>query len=191
MFRAKNGLTGLALIAMGKNWFDTKRNTFLTRGSKKLTPPPVVPTFSPRPLLSVPHGGWIPRWRAWRSGPRRSGVSSLLSTPERRARWTLLTQGLCGRTAPRYWRRYTIFFSAILSETQQHRINASRASLHRHSHPVCALSDEITASFRRFGHLFVDWPHKAESKSYFPPKGTPCVHSVVSARFSLLCNWNT
>ncbi len=32
--------------------------------------------------------------------------------------------------------------------------------------------DEITASFRRFGHLFVDWPHKAESKSYFPPKGT-------------------
>uniref|UniRef100_H3CEF6 Cytoplasmic polyadenylation element binding protein 4a n=1 Tax=Tetraodon nigroviridis TaxID=99883 RepID=H3CEF6_TETNG len=31
--------------------------------------------------------------------------------------------------------------------------------------------DEITASFRRFGHLIVDWPHKAESKSYFPPKG--------------------
>uniref|UniRef100_W5L1Y0 Cytoplasmic polyadenylation element binding protein 4 n=1 Tax=Astyanax mexicanus TaxID=7994 RepID=W5L1Y0_ASTMX len=31
--------------------------------------------------------------------------------------------------------------------------------------------DEITASFRRFGPLFVDWPHKAESKSYFPPKG--------------------
>uniref|UniRef100_UPI003590087F cytoplasmic polyadenylation element-binding protein 2-like isoform X2 n=1 Tax=Myxine glutinosa TaxID=7769 RepID=UPI003590087F len=31
--------------------------------------------------------------------------------------------------------------------------------------------DEITASFRRFGLLVVDWPHKAESKSYFPPKG--------------------
>ncbi|XP_069754962.1 cytoplasmic polyadenylation element-binding protein 4b isoform X2 [Narcine bancroftii] len=31
--------------------------------------------------------------------------------------------------------------------------------------------DEITASFRRFGSLVVDWPHKAESKSYFPPKG--------------------
>uniref|UniRef100_A0A9J7Y7P1 Cytoplasmic polyadenylation element binding protein 2 n=2 Tax=Cyprinus carpio TaxID=7962 RepID=A0A9J7Y7P1_CYPCA len=30
--------------------------------------------------------------------------------------------------------------------------------------------DEITSSFRRFGHLVVDWPHKAESKSYFPPK---------------------
>ncbi|KAJ6668904.1 hypothetical protein lerEdw1_007713 [Lerista edwardsae] len=30
--------------------------------------------------------------------------------------------------------------------------------------------DEITASFRRFGPLVVDWPHKAESKSYFPPK---------------------
>ncbi|MGH0154484.1 UNVERIFIED_CONTAM: hypothetical protein FKN15_054019 [Acipenser sinensis] len=30
--------------------------------------------------------------------------------------------------------------------------------------------DEITTSFRRFGHLVVDWPHKAESKSYFPPK---------------------
>lgn len=32
-------------------------------------------------------------------------------------------------------------------------------------------SDEITSSFRRFGPLIVDWPHKAESKSYFPPKG--------------------
>ncbi|KAJ6222955.1 hypothetical protein RDWZM_001500 [Blomia tropicalis] len=31
--------------------------------------------------------------------------------------------------------------------------------------------EEITASFRRFGPLIVDWPHKAESKSYFPPKG--------------------
>ena len=31
--------------------------------------------------------------------------------------------------------------------------------------------EEIKASFRRFGTLIVDWPHKAESKSYFPPKG--------------------
>ncbi|XP_036282231.1 cytoplasmic polyadenylation element-binding protein 3-like, partial [Pipistrellus kuhlii] len=31
--------------------------------------------------------------------------------------------------------------------------------------------DEITASFLRFGPLVVDWPHKAETKSYFPPKG--------------------
>lgn len=31
--------------------------------------------------------------------------------------------------------------------------------------------EEITASFRHFGSLVVDWPHKAESKSYFPPKG--------------------
>lgn len=36
---------------------------------------------------------------------------------------------------------------------------------------LCFLTDEITNSFRRFGHLVVDWPHKAESKSYFPPKG--------------------
>lgn len=34
-----------------------------------------------------------------------------------------------------------------------------------------SVSDEITSSFRRFGPLVVDWPHKAESKSYFPPKG--------------------
>ena len=33
------------------------------------------------------------------------------------------------------------------------------------------ISEEINASFRRFGSLVVDWPHKAESKSYFPPKG--------------------
>lgn len=33
------------------------------------------------------------------------------------------------------------------------------------------LSDEICNTFSRFGSLVVDWPHKAESKSYFPPKG--------------------
>lgn len=38
--------------------------------------------------------------------------------------------------------------------------------------PIFSPSDEITSSFRRFGHLVVDWPHKAESKSYFPPKGS-------------------
>lgn len=43
--------------------------------------------------------------------------------------------------------------------------------------------DEITASFRRFGHLFVDWPHKAESKSYFPPKGASNCHHG----FFILC----
>jgi len=36
---------------------------------------------------------------------------------------------------------------------------------------IVLFADEITASFRRFGPLVVDWPHKAESKSYFPPKG--------------------
>ncbi|KXJ81114.1 hypothetical protein RP20_CCG021729 [Aedes albopictus] len=30
---------------------------------------------------------------------------------------------------------------------------------------------EITTSFNQYGALVVDWPHKAESKSYFPPKG--------------------
>lgn len=37
--------------------------------------------------------------------------------------------------------------------------------------PLSISVDEITNSFRRYGHLVVDWPHKAESKSYFPPKG--------------------
>lgn len=41
--------------------------------------------------------------------------------------------------------------------------------------------DEITASFRRFGPLVVDWPHKAESKSYFPPKGNAFKMSPVLA----------
>jgi len=38
--------------------------------------------------------------------------------------------------------------------------------------------DEIHASFCRFGPLTVDWPHKAESKSYFPPKGNLLVLSL-------------
>ena len=41
--------------------------------------------------------------------------------------------------------------------------------------------DEITASFRRFGPLVVDWPHKAESKSYFPPKGNALKMSTLPA----------
>lgn len=43
--------------------------------------------------------------------------------------------------------------------------------------------DEITASFRRFGPLVVDWPHKAESKSYFPPKGYAFLLFQVSNHF--------
>ncbi|ELW48008.1 Cytoplasmic polyadenylation element-binding protein 4 [Tupaia chinensis] len=41
--------------------------------------------------------------------------------------------------------------------------------------------DEITASFRRFGPLIVDWPHKAESKSYFPPKDESSVQALIDA----------
>ena len=35
---------------------------------------------------------------------------------------------------------------------------------------ICTI-EEIIAHFQRFGPLIVDWPHKQESKSYFPPKG--------------------
>jgi hypothetical protein len=35
-----------------------------------------------------------------------------------------------------------------------------------------SLPDEIKDHFLRFGPLTVDWPHKAQSKAYFPPKGT-------------------
>ncbi|KAL7295693.1 hypothetical protein TKK_0011045 [Trichogramma kaykai] len=37
--------------------------------------------------------------------------------------------------------------------------------------PPDIAEEEITSSFQCFGALVVDWPHKAESKSYFPPKG--------------------
>lgn len=47
--------------------------------------------------------------------------------------------------------------------------------------------DEITASFRRFGPLVVDWPHKAESKSYFPPKGNALKMLPLSAHKCLHC----
>ncbi len=33
------------------------------------------------------------------------------------------------------------------------------------------IPDEIKEHFIRFGPLSVDWPHKAQSKAYFPPKG--------------------
>lgn len=37
---------------------------------------------------------------------------------------------------------------------------------------VCVFIDEIRDHFIQFGSLTVDWPHKAQSKAYFPPKGT-------------------
>ena len=47
-------------------------------------------------------------------------------------------------------------------------------------------SDEIRDHFLPFGILSVDWPHKAQSKAYFPPKGTSycccCLHW-----FSVVC----
>ena len=46
---------------------------------------------------------------------------------------------------------------------------------------VVMLAEEITAAFRRFGPLVVDWPHKAESKSYFPPKGKHAAPKVLSS----------
>lgn len=50
---------------------------------------------------------------------------------------------------------------------------------------------EIADSFSQFGPLSVDWPHKAESKAYYPPKGycfllfqlEQSVHRLVDACF--------
>lgn len=52
-------------------------------------------------------------------------------------------------------------------------------------------TDEITNSFRRYGHLVVDWPHKAESKSYFPPKGNDIdIISPAELHYSCRCLTN-
>lgn len=40
-------------------------------------------------------------------------------------------------------------------------------------------ADEIKDHFVRFGPLTVDWPHKAQSKAYFPPKGKHIFFSEV------------
>lgn len=67
-------------------------------------------------------------------------------------------------------------------------------SIPRNQDWFASFPDEITASFRRFGHLFVDWPHKAESKSYFPPKGEPNRLGIVFLPaqwlFSTICLFN-
>lgn len=46
--------------------------------------------------------------------------------------------------------------------------------------PSLPHADEIKEHFVRFGPLTVDWPHKAQSNAYFPPKG------VFSALVTLL-----
>jgi len=62
----------------------------------------------------------------------------------------------------------------IIIATQLKGVYLSLFQVHkifRISVVIVLFADEITASFRRFGPLVVDWPHKGESKSYFPPKG--------------------
>lgn len=48
-------------------------------------------------------------------------------------------------------------------------------------------SDEIRDAFIQFGSLTVDWPHKAQSKAYFPPKGMKAHVST----FSIMWYCNT
>lgn len=51
------------------------------------------------------------------------------------------------------------------------------------------LLEEITTAFRRFGALIVDWPHKTESKAYFPPKGLLFTHKLLFyVAFLQICN---
>lgn len=52
---------------------------------------------------------------------------------------------------------------------------------------ILFVTDEITSSFRRYGPLIVDWPHKAESKSYFPPKGYAFLLFQVSVVYIHFC----
>uniref|UniRef100_A0A8B9GRT7 Cytoplasmic polyadenylation element binding protein 4 n=1 Tax=Astyanax mexicanus TaxID=7994 RepID=A0A8B9GRT7_ASTMX len=63
---------------------------------------------------------------------------------------------------------FNIYYEPIINNKE---ISAPDRLENEAIYSVFIFSDEITASFRRFGPLFVDWPHKAESKSYFPPKG--------------------
>ena len=73
----------------------------------------------------------------------------------------LLKKSLCWWLAPRYWWRYIL--SILYSWLE---------SLKQCLHLCCQISnsnhpDEITASFRRFGPLVVDWPHKVARNIYF------------------------
>lgn len=65
----------------------------------------------------------------------------------------------------------TVFQGWIILLTFAFRLSTIFLSLLPSIVSFSLTTDEITSSFRRFGHLVVDWPHKAESKSYFPPKG--------------------
>lgn len=106
-------------------------------------------------------------WRRRRNNGIPSGAALIAESeqsaqPGQRNRRTFLQESLRRRTAARHRRRYfdhIIYDGIIIVQTKLY------------IHAYFFMTDEITASFRRFGPLVVDWPHKAESKSYFPPKG--------------------
>ena len=75
---------------------------------------------------------------------------------------------------------YSMVRTEIVGSTASMCVEAIRPELCAHSpdytSTVCKTfslrsSDEIRDAFIQFGGLTVDWPHKAQSKAYFPPKG--------------------
>ena len=114
--------------------------------------------------------------------------------------WLLLTKGqLCGALifsflSIRQAKEQTVESMMIRGTTSLmwHHYNILYTDSCMFSFPV---SEEITAAFRRFGPLVVDWPHKAESKSYFPPKGrthftySQSPHNLTSLRGVARLKW--
>ena len=131
---------------------------------------------STRPLLPLPHWWQSPRWWPRQPGsPRSPRLPRLLPPPERGTHWALLPQGVCRRFAPWHRWRWDMKQSPVIALNCWYLIPLLHQPYFIPSPVDCFFfffsADEITSSFRRFGHLVVDWPHKAESKSYFPPKG--------------------
>ena len=128
---------------------------------------------------------------------------ALLALCEEKHQWLVASP----HKGPVMWSFYIFFFCQSAQANEQtvellmirgttslmwHHYNILYIDSCMFSFPV---SEEITAAFRRFGPLVVDWPHKAESKSYFPPKGrthftySQSPHNLTSLRGVARLKW--
>ena len=74
-----------------------------------------------------------------------------------------LTTIVCSQVFQRNWTRFLLTANLVYPSPLSLSLSSVSLSL------LCL--DEIRDAFVQFGGLSVDWPHKAQSKAYFPPKG--------------------
>lgn len=85
--------------------------------------------------------------------------------------WSPSSRDVIPATVPTDVYSRKVFVGGLPPDIDDGKILALFIVLHAFCDVFASIADEIKNYFERFGPLTVDWPHKAQTKAYFPPKG--------------------